>query len=668
MDRRELLKTTLLSGLNCMVAVNSAHGDSRMNALGNDAEYIRKEIPSFQVPAYQGESYEDVVPDTLDLQERAKLAVHGITSITDPKWDYEIFWLADFFRNPPIMLHEFGDWCQNVEGIMEVLPLLRTVTGSELNSQVDMAWMRTLLESIGPDGLSYVPLNGRPWARLNTAGVDPVWKSNGSATWSGDARVSQVANACTSQRVIGTMTTYYLRDRNEMWKLTIEKMIGRLSALAIQHEDYCYFPAGSCEVNATIDPRADMPIGSLWGCTWNSRSIQGLAQYFKVTGYEPAIELAGKLAKYTRYHGQIFDPEGRWLLDPEASGRRLFSGLVGVYDVEGLKLGGHGHGHGIALLSLLEYATATGDKDLLQFCRASFEWASNPGSVYGVSSLVGWFPEWYLPEYPASESCTTGDMLAIAVKLSLAGIGDYWDDIDRWVRNHFAEAQLTRPDLIYRLSADQPRRAINENETADHVAERSVGVWAGWAAANEWAAWIGIQHCCTGNAPRGLYYVWNSMIEHSDNQLRINLLLNRASQWADVYSHIPFEGRVDLRIKQECKSVLLRAPEWIETNNTQLVCDVNGVARMVTWRGRYVEIGSVQSGDKVVIKFPIPVRTVRERIGPQTYTLIIKGSTVVSIDPPGEKYPLYHDRAIFLSGEMPSKKVERFIAATNIAW
>ena len=44
----------------------------------------------------------------------------------------------------------------------------------------------------------------------------------------------------------------------------------------------------------------------------------------------------------------------------------------------------------------------------------------------------------------------------------------------------------------------------------------------------------------------------------------MNLLLNRASKWADVYSYIPYEGRVDLRFKQPCESVLVRAPEWVE--------------------------------------------------------------------------------------------------------
>jgi hypothetical protein len=667
MNRRELLRATTLSSLGRLVDVRREISSTA--TLQYRPEYARKEIPPFQIVPYRGESYEDTVPDTLDLQERAELAIHGMTSITDPRCDYEIFWLADFFRNPPVMLHDFSDWCQNVEGIMEVLPLLRTATGSELNSEVDAIWMRTLLESIGSDGLCYIPLNGRPWGRIKTAGIDPVWKPDASVTWSGDPRISQVANACTSQRAIATMTVYYLRDHNSMWKATIEKMIDRLSQLTIEREDYCYFPAGSCEENAKINQRADMPVGSLWGCSWNSRTIQGLSQYFKVTGYEPARELAGKLAKYTRYHGQIFDSQGRWLLDPEAKGRKLYPDIGGIYEVEGLQFGGHGHGHGIALVSLMEYAEACGDKDLQKYCKAAFEWALNPGAEYGVSRTVGWFPEWYLPGYQASESCIDGDMLALAVKLSRVGAGDYWDDIDRWIRNHFAEAQLLRPEPVYQLAQDQPHRSVNENETADRVPERSVGVWAGWASGNEWATWIGIQHCCTGNAPRALYYVWSEMVERRNDILRIHLLLNRASSWADVYSDLPFQGRVDVKMKQECKNLMLRAPEWVESNNSQVACQLNGTIRQPIWNGRYVEIENLRAGDRATLTFPVPVRTVQERIGAQTYTLVIKGNTVVSIDPPGNRMPLYASRTSFLENkEAPRRKVRRFVAETEVRW
>ena len=35
-----------------------------------------------------------------------------------------------------------------------------------------------------------------------------------------------------------------------------------------------------------------------------------------------------------------------------------------------------------------------------------------------------------------------------------------------------------------------------------------------------------------------------------DGELSVNLLISRPSPWADVESHIPYTGRVDVKIKQ----------------------------------------------------------------------------------------------------------------------
>ena len=89
----------------------------------------------------------------------AELGIHGLTGPTYPEADYEVYWQANFFREPPIMWHDVDDVQPK---FMEALPLLRIITGSDLDDHVDAAWMRTLLRSVGPDGLVYMPLKGRP--------------------------------------------------------------------------------------------------------------------------------------------------------------------------------------------------------------------------------------------------------------------------------------------------------------------------------------------------------------------------------------------------------------------------------------------------------------------------------------------------------------------------
>ena len=59
-------------------------------------EYISPEIPEVPERHYPGTVSEELVPDTLDLAERARLAIHGMTGPTDPEADYEVYWRAHF--------------------------------------------------------------------------------------------------------------------------------------------------------------------------------------------------------------------------------------------------------------------------------------------------------------------------------------------------------------------------------------------------------------------------------------------------------------------------------------------------------------------------------------------------------------------------------------------
>ena len=156
-------------------------------------------------------------------------------------------------------------------------------------------------------------------------------------------------------------------------------------------------------------------------------------------------------------------------------------------------------------------------------------------------------------------------------------------------------------------------------------------------------------------------------MEHKGDELRVNLLLNRASQWADVYSYVPYEGRVDVKMKKACGKVVVRAPEWVKSGSPEMKCEVGGVSRKLHWEGRYVSVGAGNAGERISVRFPIAERTVSERIGRVTYKLVLKGNTVVSMDPPGNYVPLYQDRVKYRS-EVRWRKAERFVPSEEILW
>ena len=82
----------------------------------------------------------------------------------------------------------------------------------------------------------------------------------------------------------------------------------------------------------------------------------------------------------------------------------------------------------ICLITRGRRATA----EMMQFAAKSYEWGRGMGST-----LTGWFPQNIKPDHKYSEPCAFADMVALAVRLSRLGVGDYWDDADRWIRNIF---------------------------------------------------------------------------------------------------------------------------------------------------------------------------------------------------------------------------------------
>ena len=85
------------------------------------------------------------------------------------------------------------------------------------------------------------------------------------------------------------------------------------------------------------------------------------------------------------------------------------------------------------------------------------------------------------------------------------------------------------------------------------------------------------------------------------------------------------------------------------------------------WNGRYVETGEAQPGDRIEISFPISERVVNETIGGVDYTLVIKGNTVVLIDPPGKNNPLYQ-RDHYRTDPTRWYKTSRFVTNEHIQW
>ena len=616
--------------------------------------YIRPEIPPFSEPAYQGERSERGAPDTLDVVERANRAIQFVTSWTDPDADYEIYQWNLLHRNPPIMRHDFHAGLVQPK-FLEALPLLRHLTGNRSNTEVDRAWAASVLHMQGPDGLLYMPVKGRPWAR---SGLAPP--SSGEKTAVGDDGTSDQLAALYSNGVLtGVLALYHRLIGDYVWKKAAQRIIDRMAQLMVYRDDYCYFPILTVNPGHQIDPSGqilDPECRAEGGGTVAGWLVHGLSQAYQAFGYEPALELAGKLAVYLMRHSGAYDRQARFL------------GMV------------HTHHHLKPMIGLLEYALLSSSTEMAEFATRGYEYARQCGSptIGYIAALPGPDTLSYATvqahfRHPA-EGCTTGDYVALGLKLSQAGLADCWDDVDRCVRNHFFESQLLSLDWVDQLIQDQDLPYVPADpakyETDERVAERNTGTFASLPAPNGMClgfGWPGmrIMQCCSGNMLRSIYYLWDHIVTHDDGTVKANLLLNRTSPWVDLESYIPYEGRVDARVRQACE-LQVRMPEWVEPD--ELWCAVNERPHALRSEDRYAIVGAVAPGDRVSLRFPIAERTVKETIMGIDLTMAIRGNDVVHMDPAGDYYPFYVDKERYRQGEPAWRTAQRFVPSERLGW
>ena len=85
----------------------------------------------------QGQYYEATIPDTLDLAERARLAVHGLTFILDPAMSYAPWGHFAFDSATPALLDRPGgppNWGKIVEAMIRTRMMCgRTLRGWTMN-------------------------------------------------------------------------------------------------------------------------------------------------------------------------------------------------------------------------------------------------------------------------------------------------------------------------------------------------------------------------------------------------------------------------------------------------------------------------------------------------------------------------------------------------------
>lgn len=580
-----------------------------------------------------GKYYEATVPDTLDLAERAGMAVHGLTEFLNPALDYQHYSYGIFKVNPPYMSNE-GDGGANWGKIAESLLMMRHISGSTKNLDIEKKMLLGMLDNIQPNGNYYVVLRG-------------VSLDHG-----------QDLIAIDSARVMMALMVLNQIHPDEKIEELIQAMAHSLFDVVSYRDDYAYFTEAPSEPHDTM-----IGVLGFWKVAFiHGSALRGLSRTYALTNDQEILALARKVKNYVTLPKY-------WV--PEAAPKA-------IVPHEHAQFMGHHHSYTAALMGLLRYAEVTDNTRLKQFVRDGYEYLRN----FGIAR-IGLF----------GEMCTTGDMTYLALKLTELGVGDYWEDVDQYVRNQLMEQQITDLNKMREANEQMPKQErvkyIHEM-TTDRVIERNFGAWLSDAShptlvrepTFRWTI------CCSGNCPPAVYGVWEGIVRYNNGAAQVNLLLNRASKWLDVDSYLPYEGKVVIKNKK-AKRISVRIPLWVDKD--AVTSEIDGEEASPYWLGRYLVFDSVGKGDTIAIHFPIvettETHTLKWKIDdfwpestnpgnewkpqeePDRFTIKFRGNTLVEVGPRPDRigYPLYL-RDHLKKDKAPMKTVMRYVPSTTVKW
>lgn len=613
-----------------------------------------------------GIRYKSTVPDTLDLADRARLALNGLGGNIDPDLMtmYGLIFIA--CEHP-----HFSHWasaetlCDPKFG--ESFPLMRIMCGSDQYADLESKFRKAMLSRID-DGLY--------WDRYTDK---RPWRNSYAVSFYGEGKNEDFATLPGGGRMLRDLLVWRELGGGDECGQLLDELITGLRKIAVCRGDYCYYPekGGWGEPCAyprsgwlnTDESMSDTEGGEGAVICMHGHQLYGAAKWYEESGNQEALDLASKLAAYCmlpKFWGGVPAPEEK---------RAGVPGHVVPCQPDppftaGSELGhwySHFHAKAIALRGLLEYGRVAGDLRILEFVRRSYEFTLSQGI-----SRIGWV-NCYPGALNQMEGCALGDMIALGIRLSDIGLGDYWDDVDALTRNHLVEQQLINPDLLRKVS-ENCKGITLPNEVNplpgqlcyDNIIERTIGVFGGTSHPDSiQSPWV--MHCCTGNATQGLYYVWEGIVREEGDTAQVNMFINRASALVDVNSYLPYEGKVEV-INKKASRVAVRIPSWVKISSMEIQVNDN---RYKNHRiGNRILIDNLKGGDIVSLKFPVTESVSSYTINANTkdetvYTCSFRGSTLIDISPRNDSpacYPLYQRDHMRISCKTPMKQTECFVA------
>ena len=432
-----------------------------------------------------------------------------------------------------------------------------------------------------------------------------------------------------------------LRDDCRAMFVALRRLVSR------DAQGRAFLPCGAspCRDGAWLS-LADASIDSGWGAELSHGYpfiSEPLVRYWECTGDAEALELARSFAE-----GHIAGSQpdmGEHRIDPDTGAFRK-----------------HVHLHTHEIWGVAHLGAVTGEQRYLDWAERAYRFVLSQGSDYG------WYPE-YIPQHAyRTEICVVGDMTSIAANLARGGRPEFWDQVERTVRNELRQAQFALTpafvSLFREVHRGKPAAAIDaalaelRKLEGGFVAQSGFDDWVSYpgdpqlGSPGMYANGIQMMGCCPPEGMRGLWEAWQGVVEVRTEGVRINLPFTREHAAATVNAFRPEDGGYAVTARK-VGDYFLRPPAWADPATIRLQRDGTEVAPV--WAGpakAYLRCADLRPGERLTLRWSVPrfqqvfvPQSVPGR--QQAITVDWLGNTVLGVSPRGRHLPMFgslHDR------------------------
>ena len=514
------------------------------------------------------------------ITEYAKLSLNCLDKFCDKSRGQIPYFYTEFNRSPLSAGHQIWSYGDGLGRTVDALVLIRHMLGQEINSKNDHIKQTTLISFIAPDGLSWCP--AEPWT-LPVPHTRPAWLQQGTLL---------------------ALTSLYLSTRDEYYKTLAESNIDGIIKLAKFHEDgHADFPGDHFTLaEGWSKPSKDkMHRPSIF---YTSVTMP-LMRFYRITGYEPALRLASALIK--------------WTLNDN-------NGVAGMFEL------GHFHSQSRIITALLLRAKATGSKDDIEIAEALYLKAKKLGTD------SGWFPEQINnPDHNRSnlaETCCLTDMLEAAILLAELKDHSYWNDVERFTKNHLYAFQIA--DTSWFRFADQKSHVLGYEPILknDEIGELIKGGFAGWggvtAMSDDSPFANANQQCCNAAGARALYDVWKYSVTDDGSDFRINLHIHRKHKCAEITMKEGRTGSLTIMALAD-RHFWVHLPENLKIS--EIKASINNKNIHPEIKDGFLGFGKLSNTDVARVDYPMKINVKEEHIAAGDFKFTYHGSAVVNAEP-----------------------------------